>query len=212
MTDLTEAHGDEKVLAPFNAVKMVMPGYTARVWTGLNGLTIDGEQYIGAGRLLGLGTVGGTLQGGAERPSIFWTTANAVDLDELSNYVVQGSEVFIWFGQLDRATGTAKGVRQIFAGRIDQPRIKKGKENRIEIRCMGAREYAKRRDARRWNPGDQESVYAGDAYFKYTDDSGLTFPFGNKEAPNPRAGVRGGGYTGGGGGGGFGGGFNSRLV
>lgn len=212
MTDLTEAHGDERILSPFNAVKLVMPGYTARVWTGLNALTIEGESFIGAGKLLGLGAVGGSIEGGAQRPAITWTTTDAIDLDELSDYVVQGSEVFIWFGQLNRETGNAKGVRRVFAGRIDQPRITKGAQNRIEIRCMGAREYAKRRDPRRWNPGDQESVFAGDEYFKYSDDSGLNFPFGNADAPNPRGGVRG-GSSGGGGGGGFlddfGGGFSS---
>ena len=196
MTALTEAHGAGPLTAPFNAVKIEFPGYTARVWSGLNGLDIDGETYLGAGKLLGVGSVGGSLNGGAERPAIYWTTTNAVDRDELSDYVVQGSPVFIYFGQLDRALGTIKGVRLIFAGLIDQPRIKLGKENRIEIRCMGAREYAKRRDARRWNPADQESVYAGDTFFKHADDGNLPFRFGDKNAPNPRA-NSGGGYQGG---------------
>lgn len=197
MTDLTEAHGAGPLTAPFNAVKIEFPGYTARVWSGLGQLTIDSETYQGAGKMLGVSTTGGSLNGGAERPAIYWTTTNAVDRDELSDYVVQGSPVFIYFGQLTRETGAIKGVRLVFAGRIDQPRIKLGKENRIEIRCMGAREYAKRRDARRWNPADQESVYAGDLFFKYADDGNLTLPFGNAEAPNPRT-INGGGYSGGG--------------
>lgn len=189
--------------APFNAVQLDLPGYTARFWTGLGSLPFLGQSFVGAGELSDIGVIEGTLEPDAPRMNIGLTGLDPALYDEIKDYLVRLSPVSVWFSTLDLTTWRPHGAPDlVMTGRIGSPRVKAGETVSIVAPVLGAMEWAKRRTVRRRQPSYHENIFPGDKYYEFFGDNDLTFPFGDKEGVNPRRSASGSSGGGGGGGGG----------
>jgi len=65
---------------------------------------------------------------------------------------------------------------------------------------MGALEWAKRQTPAKRNSAYQQAAHPGDDFYKFVDDNALNFPWGDKNAANPRNAAPPGGNGGGDGG------------
>lgn len=173
--------------APFNAVQLDLPGYTARFWTGVGPLPFLGETFIGAGELSQVGMIEGSTEPSAPRMNLGLTGLDPVLFDEIKSYLVRLSPVYVWFSTLDLTTYRPHGAPDlVMTGRIGSPRIKAGETVSVTAPVLGAMEWAKRRTVRRRQPSYHEEVYPGDKYYEFYADNDLTFPFGDKDGVNPR--------------------------
>ncbi len=190
---------------PFNAVRLDLPGYTARFWTGVGDLTMLSQTWTGAGEIGTIGTIDGSLEPVSPQLSVGLTGLDSSLTSELKDYVVRGSNMVCYFNLLDRATRQPVADPDVvFMGRVDQAPIRFSDDDgkvSIEVLCIGALEWAMRQTIGRWIPAQQEGVWAGDLYCEFTDDGYLDFPWGDKNGIDPRTGRRP-AATGGGGGGG----------
>lgn len=206
MAALTDTQLSEDVIGPFNAVMLEMPGYTARLWTGVGDLQMLGQTFQGVGDLGGISGIESATSTISPRVTLEMSGLDPVYLDEVSDYVIQDSPVWVWFGLLNRETGQLLADPRLeFYGVIDQPKIKIDRELLVTLECVGGAEHAMRINPGRRNPAHHEAIWPGDKFYQYVGDSRLQQPWGDKDAHDPRT-IRGGTTGGGGGRGGRGGG------
>lgn len=201
-------------------VKIVLPDHTIRLIDGAGEVTFDSETYLGEDTVYGVldGVETMTEQVGTEAPLVRLTflPATVAALASLTNPANQGSEVHIWFGAVNPATGALIGEPELmFYGEMDTADADVS-PNRTTVNLNIASAWERLFDANeghRLNNAFIQSVYPGALGASFVVEIQRDLPWGY-DAPRPAvvADVIGGqpgrgtspitgGFTGGGGGG-----------
>lgn len=219
MSALTLSDLQADLISPVGIMRLDMPGYTARFWTGVGSLTVFGAEHTGSGEIIEVSELEDAIDVTRPRVSVTVSGFDVVLRDELMDYVVRGSSGWLWIGLVSPETRALIGDPELlFRGVIDTVVLTAGDGAlSLDMEFVGGSERASGKGIRRFTPSDQEAIYSGDLFMQYSDDGSLRFPWGNEDAANPRrpagnvTGYRGPGFGGGGGGWG-GGGFNNRNL
>lgn len=130
----------------FMALRVELPGYTLRLLDGAQQLTVNGEVYVGRDDTYGVAAAVDEIDDGTgdQVPalSISIHPPNDEAAIALNDPAVQGGEVQVWFGVVDRATGEViPDPELLFIGEIDVPTLRAGKgRSLVDLDCVSAME------------------------------------------------------------------------
>ncbi|PCI51399.1 MAG: hypothetical protein COB49_01980 [Alphaproteobacteria bacterium] len=200
MSNYSQAQLAAAKLVVVALVRIDFPVYTLRAWTGTGDLVTLGQTFSGLGEFGTVGAIEESMDGSSPRVKLALSGIDPVLRDQVDDFVAQGSPVFIYYGLMDNDAGVLTADPDlVFTGYVDQPKIIFGAAMTIELACMGALEWAKRLTPAKRNSAYHQAAHPGDTFYDFVDDNSLNFPWGDKDAANPRN--RGGGSGSGGGGG-----------
>ncbi|MDQ7018849.1 MAG: hypothetical protein Q9M33_06765, partial [Robiginitomaculum sp.] len=106
MSNLSQAQLTAPVVVVTAFVRIDLPGYTLRVWTGIGDLTTMGQTFTGIGDVGTIGAIEEGMDGVAPRVKLALAGIDPVLRNEVEEFVAQGSPVFIWYALADRDAGT----------------------------------------------------------------------------------------------------------
>jgi len=167
-TGTPSAFSDDS-LAPFLAIDLAFDSGAVRLWNGYDDLTVDGEEYTGAGSLLGISSIDETAEIEANGVSI---TLSGIDSSLISvalteNYQNRTAKIYI--GAI-ADNGTVSSY-QIFAGRLDVMTIEEsGETATIAVTAENRLIDLERPRTRRYTSEDQKSLFPGDLGLDYVND------------------------------------------
>lgn len=106
----------------FGAVEILLPTSTIRLATGAP-IVIEGNTFSPRSAVYGtLSEVDGVEDGLDDvvpQPTVTLAGITDAGIVSLSAPAAQGSAIRLWFGTIDRASGLATGVQQVFTGILD---------------------------------------------------------------------------------------------
>jgi len=119
----------------FGAVEILLPDYTLRLIEGAGRLSFGGNTFVGRDPTFGvIDSVDVIADGtGDDAPEVRLTLLPASDAAAatLASATMQGSQVSIWLGALDPATGQViPDPLLVFLGELDVPTLKAGEHRR----------------------------------------------------------------------------------
>lgn len=195
----TETEAAQNTWAAF--VKLDLPGYTARFFSGIGVINHDmgdgdgAQDWTGAGSLGFVGPIEGSTEVEAGRFQLGLSGLDSNLKAELVDYLVRGSEVYVWLAYLDSDGALVEDPWLAFFGKIDVPEISEGAESvEVIVECSDGVSSFWRRTTRYRNTTDQEDIFSGDVFYEFVTDLRAPIPWGQP----------------GGGGGGGNGGFGAR--
>lgn len=186
----TALQGDAPLL--FFAVEIILPGpVNIRLLDGPGFLTINGNTFTGDDATYGTLGGGQAFDDGVGDTSPHLsltilppTNAAAAALASASN---QGSQVSVWFGVIDRATGLVIGTPDLmFVGEIDVGVLKVGLNQRsvdLDIASVWDR-FFDTDEGILLNNSWHQSVWPGELGLEYITDIQLQIPWG-QDGPRP---------------------------
>ncbi len=130
----------------FGAVRIALPAATLRLLDGSGVVAFGGETYTGEDPTFGvLGAISSLTDGmGDEAPAFDITIIPPDDTaaGTLAAAAMQGADVQLWLGAIDRALGTPLGDPYlVFAGEVDVPVISSGAGGRsVEYQVVSVME------------------------------------------------------------------------
>lgn len=151
-------------------VRIDMPGYTARLFTGAGALEWDdgtGEQTWLGSSLLDIQPMTATTRGEAQAVNISVSGIDEDIKEEVLSYLVRGSDVYVWFFYVNGSNEIVADPWLAFAGRVDVPQIEEGETITINVQCLDALGYAFRRTVSRRSNQDQQALFSGDVFFEF---------------------------------------------
>lgn len=150
-------------------VRLDLPGYTARFFTGAG--TIEWDDGTGTQTWIGapLGDIDGLT--GSTKIEAQTVTLSLSGLDsslktEIMDYLVRGSDVYIWMFYIDGGTIVADPWLA-FAGKVDVPEFTEGDDVTLQVECLDALGFAMRRTTRRRTDEDQQELFTGDRFYEF---------------------------------------------
>ena len=167
-TGTPSAFNDDS-LAPFFAIDLAFDSGAVRLWNGYYDLTVDGEEYIGSGSLLGISSIDETAEIEANGVTI---TLSGIDSSLISvalteNYQNRTAKIYI--GAI-ADNGTVSSY-QIFSGRLDVMTIEEsGETATIAVTAENRLIDLERPRTRRYTSEDQKSLFPGDLGLDYVND------------------------------------------
>ncbi len=139
-----------------------------RLWSGLGAITALGEEYVGAGTLLGISTIDETGDVVASGTSLSLSGVPSELVSAALDEVRQGLPGRIYLGLMNEVGALVDDPVLLFAGRIDVPEIADDEQT-----CTITISYESRlidlTRAREWRYTDesQKALYPGDRGFEY---------------------------------------------
>lgn len=214
----------KSVVPDFVALEIVLPFYTLRLIDGASRVTFPVQNmdtgvtapatFVGEDATYGtMGGLEAASEGlGTSAPKMRFsincpTNAAAAQLNLPS---VQGSNVRMWYGVIDYATGAVvPSPEELFWGQLDQPRFVGGRRARaVEFDTSSAMELLFNADeGQRLNHAFLTSYAPADMGLEYVVDVERQLPWGSEAGRPPLVSAAGGGYNPAAGGGGAGGGM-----
>jgi hypothetical protein len=131
-------------VAIFGAVEILLPGYTLRLLDGAGAVTFGGRTFVGLDPTFGaIDSIEEISDGGGdEAPAVTLTLNPSGDAAAatLAASNMQGSQVSMWIGAVDPATGlVVPDPLLVFLGSVDVPTIKSASDGRqIEFEIVSA--------------------------------------------------------------------------
>jgi hypothetical protein len=153
-------------VAPFYAVEFDFDTAPVRFWTGYGDRTIEGETYLGAGSLIGVGGLEevGDLSAKSATISLSGVPPEIVSLALQEPY--QNRACRILFGVVDVAD-----VIEVFGGFMDTMNIQdSGDSSIITLTVESKLVQLERAKERRYTHESQQSRYPGDTFFSFVSD------------------------------------------
>lgn len=175
----------------FVAVEILLPGYNLRLLDGAGVVTFDSKTFVG--RDATYGALGAATDYGDgvddEAPSLTLTVlppTNAAMAD-LADPTAQGSQVSVWVGALDPATGMVIGDPDLaFIGETDVPTRKVSQGSAaLELTIVSVFDrFFDQNEGERLNNGFHQSVWAGELGLEFVSAVQRQMPWGS-DAPRP---------------------------
>lgn len=163
-----------ETVKPVNGIgaflRIDMPGYTARLFSGVGELVWDDgdgdETWLGSS-LLDIQTMTATTRGEAQSLNITVPGIDGDIKDEVLDYLVRGSDVYVWFFYVGEDGTIVADPWLAFAGKVDVPQIEEGESITISVGCLDALGFAFRRTVSRRSNQDQQGLFSGDVFFEF---------------------------------------------
>jgi hypothetical protein len=150
-------------------IRFDFPGYTLRLFTGAGEIDWDdgsGDETWTGAPMLQLGSISGNSRVEAGAISISLSGLDGDIRDEVFEYAVRGSKVYVWFFYVN-AGAIVADPWLAFAGSLDVPTIEEGATLTVTMDCLDALGAAFRRTVTRRTDADQQRRYAGDRFFEF---------------------------------------------
>jgi hypothetical protein len=157
-------------------------------------VTIDGENYVGLGRLLGLSATTTELRTSADQLTVSLSGIPNTSIAEIVNSRIKGSPIEVWRVFFNPVTGAQLAITGNPAGRFfgivnnyslqeDYDVEARVSSNTISLTCSSVSELLNNKVAgRRTNPRDQKFFYPGDVSMDRVPNLvGANFNFGAPE-------------------------------
>src|SRR3546814_34374 len=148
---------------------LVLPSYNLRLLDGAGTLTFSGKTFVGRDATYGVLAAIEAIRDGAgdQSPSLTITLlpSNDAAAADLAGASMQGSQVSIWVGAVDQATGIViPDPDLIFFGELDQPTIKAGDNSRaLEWTVVSVFDrFFDLEEGQRLAAGFHQSIWAGE--------------------------------------------------
>ena len=152
-----------KQLKPFYAVELDFDSGVLRFWTGYGTLTASGEDWDGAGTILGISSPNENIDLSADGISITFTglDSSIIAITLTQNYRGRSAKVYI--GALDSDNQPVSDLYQVFAGRMDVMTIQEdGATATISLQVENVLIDLERPRSRKYTDEEQRKRYAGD--------------------------------------------------
>ena len=163
----TASEADQNGFGAF--VRLDLPGYTARFFTGAGVIAWDD----GTGTQTWTGAPMGDIDGltGSTKLQAQTVTLSLSGLDsalktEVMDYLVRGSEVYIWMFYISAGTIVADPWLA-FAGQVDVPEFEEGDDVTLQVECVDAVGAAFRKTVTRRTDEDQKGRFTGDRFYEF---------------------------------------------
>jgi hypothetical protein len=207
----------------FQAVEIVTPALTLRLFTGGGTLSFSSKTFVGTdlnqGALSGIDPLSEEIGGQAPRARVTVSGVPASAAAAFKEAGIQGGSVMIWQGVQVEATGAVVADPELlFAGEIDTATLAFDQNTSlIEVDCASVWErFFQDEEGARLNDSTQKNLHGeGDRGLEYVTDTEIPLPWASGDARPVLAGRNAGassGFDAGGFGGGFGGGFNGGVF
>ena len=160
-----------QTLEPFLAVEMLFDSPNeVRAWSGFGTLTIDGDDYTGAGTIMQVSAIEETSEIAA-RGANFTLTGIPSELVSLAlSEPYQGRVVNVWFGLFDVTAGASEVIK-MFSGLMDVMTINDD-PNSVTITMSAENRLIQleRPNVSRYTSEDQKRKYPNDLGFDFVND------------------------------------------
>lgn len=191
---------DAPVVRPFLAVFIDLPD-PVRAWTGIGMLTFEGHDYIGAGGVGSIDTVGESTDGSAVGIKVGLYQIPSDFREDIADQAMRGATFEVYVGSVDQNFTTVDAVQMIWRGRVDQYTITDaGTGINVEITGESRAIDQRRPTIRRFTDEWQKRRYPTDRFFEYLPQmSEVSVMWAAADQTAPSGGGGGGGGSGGGG-------------
>lgn len=155
---------DAAELKPFYAVELYFDSGTLRFWTGYGVIEANGQEWDGAGTVLGMSSPSEGIDLSADGLTVMFNGLDSgiVAITLTQNYRGRSAKVYI--GALDATNQPVSDLYQVFAGRMDVMVIKEdGQTADIAISIENALIDLERPRTRKYTDEEQRKRYPGDA-------------------------------------------------
>jgi hypothetical protein len=155
-------------IRPFIAFELELDSGTLRYWGGHGTLTINGDDYTGAGVAISMGPVTEVAANKATGTVYRLSGVPSALVSTVFNEATQNRVVRTWFGAFTSTGAVVVSPFKLFEGFLDVPEIEENGET-AEIRCSAESEAItkNRRRVRRYTHEDQQLDYPGDKGFEF---------------------------------------------
>lgn len=150
-------------ISPFVGFDLELDGGTLRYWGGYGNLTINGEDFTGAGEAISMGPVTESAANRATGTVYRLSGVPEALVSTVFNESTQNRRVRTWFGAFTAEGAVVASPFKLFDGFLDVPEIEE-RADTSEIRCSAESEAItkERRRVRRYTHEDQQLDYPGD--------------------------------------------------
>jgi hypothetical protein len=157
------------VVAPVYLVALQFTSGTKYVWTGINTVVWNGQNWTGQGDLLGISPITQTADLQSESITISLSGLDADDVSSVTSDVSTDSTADVWLGFLDLTTGAIiADPDHCFSGTLDVPTLQDdGDTASISITCENDLIKLAQASMRRYTNDDQAIVYPTDTGFSF---------------------------------------------
>lgn len=157
-------------------VRIDMPGYTLRVFTGGGVLQWDdgtGTQDWYGTELGEIGGIPGKSSFEAQALSLGLSGLDSSLKTEVMDYLVRGSDVYVWLFYISSGSIVADPWLA-FAGKVDTPEFEEDQTVKLEVSVVDAVGAAFRRTVTRRTDTHQQSLFSGDRFYEFAPAVGRT--------------------------------------
>jgi hypothetical protein len=151
-------------LKPFYAVELDFDSGVLRFWTGYGTITANGEEWDGAGTILGISSPNENIDLSADGLTITFTglDSSIVAITLTQNY--RGRSAKVYMGALDGSNEPVSDLYQVFAGRMDVMTIQEdGQTATVSLQIENVLIDLERARTRKYTDEEQRKRFAGDA-------------------------------------------------
>lgn len=191
---------DEPVVRPFLAVRIELPD-PVYAWTGRGTLIFDdadgdSHDWLGAGGLGSIDTIGEATDGSATGIKVSLLQVPSEFRDDIADQAVRGCVMEIYVGALNETFQVVEAVQLLWKGRLEEYKITDGGDT-LSVEISGeSRAIDQRRPAiKRFTDEYQQRKHPGDKFFEYVSQM-TEIEILWADAEGGGAGVNAGGVTG----------------
>lgn len=160
---------DDSVFKPFFALELLFTTQTVRVWTGLGTISIEGEDWLGAGEVLSISPVEETSELSIKGAIVSLSGIPSEYLYLALNEPYQGRIAKIYFGNF--VSGQPSELTEIFSGYMDQLNIEEDAESSsIQLKIENKLIDLERPRVARFTSQYQRSVFPDDRGLDFVED------------------------------------------
>lgn len=192
----------QPVVRPFLALNIELPD-PVRVFTGTGVIVFNGLEFVGAGELGAVDTIGEASDGSAVGIRAMLYQVPADFRDDIAEQALRGAPFEVYVGAFDETFQTVEAFKLIWRGRTDTFKITDGGDTiSVEITGESRLRDQGRPSIKRFTDEWHQRNHPGDLFFQYVSQMAEVQILWAQAEQSP---------SGGGVGGGFGGRF-SRMV
>jgi len=165
----TQTAADEIVIGAF--VRMDLPSYTARFWSGTGDLLWDDGTGSQTWNGVPLGSIDAIPGEAAMKAQEVRLSVSGIDTSAIAalvgSNIARGSDVYIWFFFVSGGT-IVSDPWLAFAGKVDTSEfVEDGEGSEFAVTCIDAVGSAFRRTVTRRTDPDQTSTFSGDRFYEF---------------------------------------------
>lgn len=157
----------EPVVRPFMAIHINLPDPVS-VFTGVGTMYFDGKEWIGAGGIGAIDTIGEATDGSAigVRATLYQVPSEF--RDDVAAQAVKGVLLELWVGAFDENFQEVTAVKKIWTGRLDTYKIVDGGETlSVEVTGESRARDQTRPAIKRFTDEYQQRRHPGDFFFQF---------------------------------------------
>ena len=166
-SNITNRLGADQQLI-FFAVKAQFDTETIRLWTGIDDITVDGETYLGAGTLLGIGEIEDTMEVKSANCTFTLSGMDETVLSLALSEDIQNRKITLLMGYLSGGSNVSAGEITLFSGRMTNLTVNDDPNGMtVAINAENRLVDLNRPCNLRYTQQSQQIVSDGDTGFKY---------------------------------------------